>query len=157
MNKKIVKETAPGEFVELPWGARIQHDGVLHNWIITERWTDADLAAIDLYRVDPATVPAGHRELSRHFERQGGAVVEVIESEPLPLVVTPRQIRLALTEMGLRQAVEDYVAAQDQTVKDSWEFSTQFERNHPLIIAAAQALDKTEAEVDALFALAATK
>lgn len=73
-----------------------------------------------------------------------------------PVKVTPRQIRLALSQLGLRSAVEDYVAAADQAVKDSWEYTTEFDRNHPLIAAAAQALNKTDAEIDALFSLAAT-
>lgn len=75
---------------------------------------------------------------------------------PPPAIVTPRQLRLALTKFGMRQAVEDYVNTQDITVKDSWEYSSQFERTHPLILAAAAALGKAEADLDALFDLAKT-
>jgi len=70
--------------------------------------------------------------------------------------VTPRQIRLALTQVGLRTMVEEYVAGASQDVKDSWEFSISFERNHPFILDCAAALNKTDAEIDALFTLAAT-
>lgn len=73
-----------------------------------------------------------------------------------PPIVSPRQIRLALTQIGLRQHVEDYVDAQDITVQDSWHYTTEFERTNPLILACAQALGKSDADLDALFALAAT-
>ncbi|UYO47797.1 hypothetical protein KQX64_17715 [Rhodopseudomonas palustris] len=75
---------------------------------------------------------------------------------PPPDIVTPRQLRLALTQLGLRQAVEDYVGTQDISVKDSWQYATQFERTHPLILAAATALGKTDNDLDALFSLAKT-
>jgi hypothetical protein len=81
-----------------------------------------------------------------------------LPAEPVVIerTVTPRQIRLALTATGLRDAVETYVASASQDVKDSWEYSTVFERNHPLLVAAGQALGKTGAEIDALFDLAAS-
>jgi hypothetical protein len=70
--------------------------------------------------------------------------------------VTPRQIRLALSMIGLRQQVEDYVNAQDITVQDSWHYSTMFERNNPLMIACKDFLEKTEEDLDELFILAAS-
>lgn len=70
--------------------------------------------------------------------------------------VTPRQIRLALNAMQLRDAIEAAVAASSQDVKDSWEFSTEFERSNPLIDQMAGTLNIAPASVDALFALAAT-
>lgn len=76
---------------------------------------------------------------------------------PVPVtVVSPRQIRLALNQMGLRSAVEAYVAAQGQDVQDSWAFTTAFSRTHPLLLGAAAALGKTDADIDALFTLAAS-
>lgn len=72
-----------------------------------------------------------------------------------PVVVSPAQIRIALTRMGLRAAVEAYVAASpDQDVKDMWQFATQFERDNLMIVGAAEALGKTPQEIDALFELA---
>lgn len=70
--------------------------------------------------------------------------------------VTPRQLRLALTATGLRAAVEAAVAGGDQNTKDTWEFSTECLRDNPLLVQMGAALGKTEAELDALFALAAT-
>ncbi|WFU52294.1 hypothetical protein QA639_21545 [Bradyrhizobium pachyrhizi] len=74
----------------------------------------------------------------------------------VPQSVTPRQIRLALYQIGLRQAVEDYVNSQDITVQDSWNYATQIERTNPLILACKSALGKTDEELDQLFILAAS-
>lgn len=77
------------------------------------------------------------------------------EPAPEPVVVSPAQIRIALTRIGLRADVEAYVAASpDQDVKDMWQFATQFERDNLMIIGAAEALGKSPAEIDALFELA---
>lgn len=74
---------------------------------------------------------------------------------PTPEVsVTPWQIREALNQLGMRAAAETYVAGADQRTKDAWEFAQEFKRNNPLLVGAGVALGKTEAEVDALFALA---
>jgi hypothetical protein len=48
--------------------------------------------------------------------------------------VSPRQIRQALTAVGLRASVEATVAAREQDVKDWWEFSTAFDRLHPAVV-----------------------
>lgn len=70
--------------------------------------------------------------------------------------VSPRQIRQALTRVGLRQAVEAAVAAGDQDTKDWWEFSTVFERNNPVVLAMGIALSVSEAQLDSLWLLAGT-
>lgn len=72
----------------------------------------------------------------------------------VPQSVTPRQIRLALHQIGLRQQVEDYVNSQDITVQDSWNFATTIERTNPLILACKTALGKTDGELDQLFIIA---
>ena len=46
--------------------------------------------------------------------------------------ITPRQIRLQLIALGLRQQVEDWVATQPIDIKDQWEFSSSFERNNQI-------------------------
>lgn len=76
--------------------------------------------------------------------------------QSIPQSVTPRQIRLALSQAGLRQQVEDYVNSQDNAVQDSWHYSTGFDRTNPLILACQDALGKTEEELDAIFILAAS-
>lgn len=91
--------------------------------------------------------------------------VEIDETEyeasiPAPVIVapniSPRQIRMALTQMDLRDDVEAAVAAGDQDLKDWYQFSTYFERNHPQVIAMATALGVSSTDLDALWALGAT-
>ena len=80
-------------------------------------------------------------------------------NKPTPASVTrisPRQIRMAMTQLGLRSQVEAAVAAGDQDMKDWYEFSTYFERNHPQVLAMAVTLNVDSEELDNLWALAAT-
>ena len=77
-------------------------------------------------------------------------------SPPAPIVpVTPRQIRMALTRAGLRATVEAVVAAGDQDLKDWYEYSTEFNRDNPLVEQMATAIGQTSAQIDALWVLAA--
>lgn len=70
--------------------------------------------------------------------------------------LTPRQIRMALTRAGLRNDVEAAVAAGDQDLKDWWEFTQFFGRDHPQVVAMGVALNQTTAQIDALWNLGAT-
>jgi hypothetical protein len=72
----------------------------------------------------------------------------------VPASVTPRQIRQALTQTGLRESVESFIASQPQDVRDWWQFATEFQRDHPLVAATGQVLNKSPAELDALWILA---
>lgn len=64
------------------------------------------------------------------------------------------QFRRALNQMGLRADVETAVAASNQDTKDMWEYSQTFDRQHPFVAAIALVLNKTDDEIDAVFALA---
>ena len=69
---------------------------------------------------------------------------------------SPRQIRQALTQVGLRAGVEAAVATGSQDLKDWWEFATSLERQHPMVLAMAQGIGVTEQQLDDLFVLAST-
>ncbi len=87
---------------------------------------------------------------------RGDVVPELLQSQStVPAVVTPRQIRLALNDAGLRETVEQAVAASDQAIKDWWEYALDIERNNSLIKAMAAQLGITEQQLDALFVAAA--
>lgn len=73
-----------------------------------------------------------------------------------PLVVSPRQIRQALTSAGMRAAVEAGVAAADQATQDWYNYAISFEEDHPMISTIATALGITEAQKHAVFVLAST-
>ena len=74
---------------------------------------------------------------------------------PPPTPLTPRQIRMALTRAGLRDQVEAAVTAGDQDLKDWWEFSLSFERNHPLVTNMGSLLGQSEAQLDNLWSIGA--
>jgi hypothetical protein len=81
---------------------------------------------------------------------------EIIEI-PQPLLgmsASPRQIRQALTRVGLRASVEAAIAAADQDTQDWYRYATEFERNHPKVSELAVALGVTESQLDDLWALA---
>ena len=69
----------------------------------------------------------------------------------IPQSITPRQIRLQLSAIGMRQAVEDYVASASLDIKDWWEFSLAYERNSQLLIEAATGLGMTSEQLDQFF------
>lgn len=80
----------------------------------------------------------------------------VVEAPPPVPTLSAWQIRKALNQMGLRDAVEAAVAAGPQDAKDAWAYANEFERSHPLIESFAQALGKSDEDIDALFTLGAT-
>ncbi len=82
-------------------------------------------------------------------------IVESIITSP-PLIVTPRQIRQALTALGLRDLVERAIGASEQDVKDWWEFASSFEEDHPQVVAMAGALEVSDEQLHALFVEAAS-
>jgi hypothetical protein len=90
-------------------------------------------------------------------DAEAAAIQEANKPIPAPVTkISPRQIRMALTQMNLRSAVESAIAAGDQDLRDWYEFSTYFDRNHPQVIAMAQALNVTDAQLDALWELGST-
>jgi hypothetical protein len=72
------------------------------------------------------------------------------------IVVSPRQIRQALTAAGLRTQVESAISSGNQDMKDWWEFATQFEEDHSLVVAMAKSLNVSKVDLHDLFLLAST-
>jgi hypothetical protein len=77
--------------------------------------------------------------------------------------VTARQLRLALRKVGLRDAVEQAIASSgDPELHDWWEYSTEYDRYHPIVSAVLPVLSTvagspiTEEMVDNVWALAET-
>lgn len=155
----VVNETKPNQFEELTPGQTIvSADGVQHPWQITSLWSDTELEALNIYRVETTPIHEGKTSVGFTFERDATGTVRQVHTlvdAPLPSV-TPRQIRLALSQIGLRKEIEDWVDTQDIVVKDSWMFATEITRDNPLVIAACSAIGKTDEDLDALFALART-
>lgn len=93
-----------------------------------------------------------------------GTVTLYYEGDTIPpipvgttgVTVDARQFRQALTKANLRASAEALVAASSQDVKDWYEYAPEFTSNHPVLIAMAAQMGKTQADIDALFALAMT-
>lgn len=83
-------------------------------------------------------------------------VREKVEPAPVPSSASPLQIRKALRQMGLKAAIDTFIAGQDEEVQEAWEYAVQIDRDNALIAAAAAQLNKTEADIDDLFRLAVT-
>ena len=102
------------------------------------------------------------KEVYEYLIGQGAGMVmpyqQFEDIQYVPQVVTRAQFKLALLDLGLLDDVDALVAAgTDRALQINWAERLEFERNHPLVIATAAALGKTEAEIDALFVLAASK
>lgn len=76
---------------------------------------------------------------------------------PAPTVVSPLQARLALNEIGLRQAVENAVAVATQDIKDFYEFALEWKRDNKQLKDMATSLGMTSVDLDNFFLLASTK
>jgi len=70
---------------------------------------------------------------------------------------SPWQIRKALLNQGLRQTVEDAVAAStDYILKDGWEYASAFVSNDPFVISMGSSLGMDQDGIDNLIQYAAT-
>lgn len=91
-------------------------------------------------------------------------VAHLIAPAPAPEIaaVTPRQIRLALIDIGIlpEQITAALSAIPNQKARAKalaeWEFAGVIARSHPLIPGLCAAFGMADAQVDALFAAAAT-
>jgi hypothetical protein len=158
----IVQETEADKFTEVAFGNSIVTGDVVHPWQITDLWSSDELEIIGVFRVAPAAAPMpGAVVRGYRFERVAGTVVQILEVDlptenTMQMKATARQIRLAMNQLGLREEIETWVASQSIDVRDSWQFTTEFEISHPFIIGAKQQLNKSDEELIGLFSLAQT-
>lgn len=98
---------------------------------------------------DPAT--AGCFWRGDHWELVPGEV----PSDPVPVVVTMRQARLALLGAGLLAQVNTAVAnmpgAEGDAARIEWEYAQEVRRDSPLVAALSAAFGWTSAQLDDLF------
>lgn len=90
----------------------------------------------------------------------GDALPDWATTTPAPAIpdVTSWQITQALIELGLIGAVEALVAATaDPYIKYGWQQATTYTRRDPVVLAAQVGMGLSDAQVDALFLLAASK
>jgi hypothetical protein len=73
-----------------------------------------------------------------------------------PSVVSIRQARLALLQLGLLSSVETAVVNANEATKISWEYTTEVRREDPLVQILSASLNLTPQDLDSLFILAST-
>lgn len=81
----------------------------------------------------------------------------VVYARSLIPPVTRRQMLTALHRAGLLQTIKGAVTASgDIELQIAFDESQEFQRNNPFLATMAAALGKSDAEIDAIFALAAS-
>ena len=81
---------------------------------------------------------------------------EITAIMPVPEIISPVQMRLALDVYGLLDAVESQINQSGGTVKIWWDHSTGIERRHPILLQMATLMNLSEAQVDEMFIFAGT-
>lgn len=127
----------------------------------------ATLEAADVLIVRPTPIPRepGFFAVEGEPEQRDGVWWQTWRLEPVPppeppavpVSVSPRQMRLALLDLGLLDEVEAMVAASDRAMQIMWEYSLDYERAHPAWDAMGGSIGKAPADIDDLFRLAASK
>ena len=129
---------------------RLKRDDANQRWVAVE-----DTSMIERFGFTAADFPQAPKP-------------EFPEWRPLPeeptgvRVVSMRQARLALLQAGLLSQVEAAIAGiedanQRQAVQIEWEYAAEVNRTHPWVQHLATALGLSEARLDELFTLAATR
>lgn len=123
------------------------------NW----KYTDADnrVVARTLENGGMASCLADTQEI-QDWVAEGNTIEPYVAPQIVPAKIDARQIRQALTRVGLRGAVEEAVAAGDQDLKDWYEQSLNFEIDNPHVVAMATLLKVSDADLVALWTLGAS-
>lgn len=119
-------------------------------------WVDADGVVVNVVEY-PEALPLtedGYRVIQAQGHEAPGDVVNVPQTfKP----VTRRQMLTALHRAGLLESIRAAVdGSGDVELQIAFNEALDFERTNPMLIAMAQSLGKTDAEIDAIFALAET-
>lgn len=119
-------------------------------------WIDADgrVANVIEYADELPEFEEGHRVVAAQGHEAPG---DVYEARQVFKAVTRRQMLTALHRAGLLETIRAAVAGSgDVELQIAFDEAQDFERDNPMLASMAKALGKTDAEVDAIFALAAS-
>jgi len=81
---------------------------------------------------------------------------ELAERNPVPLAVTPLQMRKALRAAGLKAQADAYLGTLSEEAQEAWEYCVEVRIDDAFIADAAAALGMTPGQRDNLFRLAAS-
>lgn len=82
---------------------------------------------------------------------QKGDTVPAPKSAPVFKPLTANQFLKKLNDAGLRDQVEMLIANADRSIKDYFERTVEFRREHPLVYTVSQQLGLTSEMIDALW------
>ncbi|MBX5082175.1 hypothetical protein HJB56_05160 [Rhizobium lentis] len=83
------------------------------------------------------------------------AVIAFLNTPPKVSAVSARQFRLQLRRAKLIDQVKAWVSLQDEETQDAFEYSRDFVKDSPMMMAGFEAMGFSAAEVDAFFQAAA--
>ena len=99
-------------------------------------------------------------EITTEWTYENGSFVAPIPPPPpptvIPEVVSMRQARLALLQVGLLSDVDAAIAQGTQADQITWEYATEVRRGDPLVLNLGPALGLSSSQLDSLFLLAST-
>lgn len=149
------------------WDGVEKIGGISYQPNIGDIWSEAELAAINLYRpVDPG-IPDGKMATSSHIERLNGVVTWVYDLESIPLANLNRiQFEFMVEKLGLGSAIETALTAMPEGTEAEqnakilarvlYRSGQLFERSHYLFTTLAPAVGLTEEQIDAAWQQALT-
>ncbi|HRQ90397.1 MAG TPA: hypothetical protein PLA50_16495 [Bacteroidia bacterium] len=73
-----------------------------------------------------------------------------------PVVVTPRQIRLALLSRGITPSMIEDALVGNEAALIEWEYASHIRRDHSLVATLGSAFSVSESDLDSLFESAST-
>lgn len=86
---------------------------------------------------------------------QGFGYLQKIEPIEIP-AITARQLRLWLFSQNILSTVEQMITDIGGAAKIEWEYATEYNRTHPMVIQLGTALGMTSEQLDQVFITAAT-
>lgn len=80
--------------------------------------------------------------------------VQIGDGRHASWTVSRRQLRKALAQLGLSDAVAAYVQSMPSEDRMDWDEAMEYDRYHPLVTSGLAALGMSEAQADVVWALA---
>lgn len=108
-------------------------------------------ALVDLSSASPGLQASAAAALAALAAAPGVPPRMVLGGAPPVRSVSPASWRLALLEAGLYDAANALIAQAGTQAQVVYEFSNRVLRDHPLLASMAQALGKTDADIEAVF------
>lgn len=108
--------------------------------------SDVTKALASLRAGDEADTVAIDEELDRL-----ASLPRAVDPRPVPVAVSPLQWRKALRVLGLKPAIDAFIAAADEEVREAYEYAGEYRRDDPTLTTVAELLGKSSADLDDLF------